>query len=67
MKPSAEILVKLCEALGRSPDYMFRPLRVVLPKVSFRKRKAFGEKDTAVLPSDGFFKGRFRNSQDVSG
>lgn len=49
MKPSGDVLVKLCEALGRSPDFMFRPTRVTLPKVSFRKREAFGEKNTAVL------------------
>lgn len=49
MKPTGEVLAKLCEALGRSPDFMFRPVRVSLDKVSFRKRKKFGQKDTEAL------------------
>lgn len=49
MKPSGEVLAKLCEVLGRTPDFMFRPVRVSLSNVSFRKRKAFSEKQTAAV------------------
>jgi len=49
MKPSGDVLAKLCDALDRSPDYFFRPVRLVLPPVSFRKRKKFREKAVTVL------------------
>jgi Zn-dependent peptidase ImmA (M78 family)/DNA-binding XRE family transcriptional regulator len=49
MKPSAEVLVALCSALGRTPDQMFRPVRATLSNVSFRKRKSFSEKQTSMV------------------
>lgn len=49
MKPSSEVLVALCKALGRSPDQMFRPLRASLSNVSFRKRKSYSAKQTSMV------------------
>ncbi|MBW7894131.1 MAG: helix-turn-helix domain-containing protein [Opitutaceae bacterium] len=49
MKPSSEVLVALCKALGRTPDQMFRPIRASLANVSFRKRKSFSEKQTSMV------------------
>lgn len=49
MKPSSEVLVALCNALGRTPDQMFRPVRASLTNVSFRKRKSFSEKQTSMV------------------
>src|SRR5271163_842002 len=49
MKPSGQVLAALCSALGVSPDALFRPTSIIVSKVSFRKQKAFGEKDTTAL------------------
>lgn len=49
MRPSGRALAALCSALGVSPDALFRPTSVVVSKVSFRKQKAFGEKNAAAL------------------
>jgi Zn-dependent peptidase ImmA (M78 family)/DNA-binding XRE family transcriptional regulator len=49
VKPSGEILASLCAALGVPPEFMFRPQRVSVDNVSFRKRKSFNEKATATL------------------
>jgi len=49
IKPSTEILVSLCKALGRTPDQMFRPVRATLSNVSFRKRKSYSEKQTRMV------------------
>lgn len=49
MKPSGEVVSALCSALGVSPDALFRTRTVNVAKVSFRKRKTFGEKEAAAL------------------
>lgn len=49
MKPSSEMLVALCKALGRTPDQMFRPVRASLSNVSFRKRKSYSAKQTDMV------------------
>jgi Zn-dependent peptidase ImmA (M78 family)/DNA-binding XRE family transcriptional regulator len=49
IKPSSEVLVALCKTLGRTPDQMFRPVRVSLSNVSFRKRKSYSEKQTNMV------------------
>lgn len=49
MKPSGEVLAKLCAALDVAPDTLFRPTSVSISAVNFRKRKAFGEKETRML------------------
>lgn len=49
IKPSGEVLAKLCTALNVAPDLLFRPTSVSVGQVSFRKRKAFGEKQTSML------------------
>jgi Zn-dependent peptidase ImmA (M78 family) len=49
MRPSSDVLSGLCSALGQSPDFFFRPERVSVEKVSFRKRKSFGAKETDAL------------------
>lgn len=49
MKPSSEVLIALCKALGRTPDQMFRPVRASLSNVSFRKRKSYSEKQTSMV------------------
>lgn len=48
-KPSGDILASLCAALGVPPEFLFRPQRVSVEHVSFRKRKAFAEKATSSL------------------
>lgn len=48
-KPNGEVLGKLCTVLNVTPDFMFRPTLVTLDTVRFRKRKAFGAKQTAAL------------------
>jgi Zn-dependent peptidase ImmA (M78 family)/DNA-binding XRE family transcriptional regulator len=52
IKPSGELLAKLCSVLHVSPEYLYRPQRVSVDNVSFRKRNAFGEKATAALLED---------------
>ena len=49
MRPSSDVLSRLCSVLGQSPDFFFRPERVSIEKVSFRKRKTFGAKETEAL------------------
>lgn len=49
IRPSGEVLAQLCNALDVAPDLLFRPTAVSVGQVSFRKRKAFGEKQTAML------------------
>ncbi len=49
MKPSGDVLSRLCMALDVSPDALFRPTSVSIGPVSFRKRKDFGEKQSAIL------------------
>jgi Zn-dependent peptidase ImmA (M78 family)/transcriptional regulator with XRE-family HTH domain len=49
MRPSSDVLTRLCSALGQPPDFFFRPERVSVEKVSFRKRKSFGAKETEAL------------------
>ncbi|MEY2878096.1 MAG: hypothetical protein RLZZ15_476 [Verrucomicrobiota bacterium] len=49
VKPSGQILASLCAALGVPPEFLYRPLRVSVDNVSFRKRKAFGEQATAMV------------------
>jgi Zn-dependent peptidase ImmA (M78 family)/DNA-binding Xre family transcriptional regulator len=49
VKPSGEILAKLCSALEVSPEFFFRPVRVSLDAVSFRKRKSFNENAKSAL------------------
>lgn len=48
-KPSGEILASLCAALGVPPEFLYRPQRVSVDNVSFRKRKAFGEQAIAIV------------------
>ncbi len=49
IKPSGEILAKLCSALTVPPEFFYRPQRVSVDNVSFRKRKSFDEKATSAL------------------
>lgn len=49
MRPSSDVLSHLCEALDQPADFFFRPERVSVEKVSFRKQKAFGAKETQSL------------------
>lgn len=49
VKPSGEILARLCAALGVPPEFLYRPQRVSVDNVSFRKRRAFGEQATAMV------------------
>ena len=39
MKPSSGVLISLSEALGRNPDFFFRPLTVSFSGLEFRKLK----------------------------
>lgn len=41
VKPSGDILASLCAALGVPPEMLYRPQRVSVDSVSFRKRKSF--------------------------
>ncbi len=49
MRPSGEVLAKLCSALGIAPDTLFRPTSVSVGNLNFRKKKAFGEKQARML------------------
>lgn len=49
VKASGDLVASLCAALQVPPDFLFRPIRVQLENVSFRKRKSFGAKATDAL------------------
>lgn len=49
MRPSPEVLGALCETLGVDEDFFYRPVRVPLGRVSFRKRSSLGVKAEAAL------------------
>lgn len=38
MLPSSDVLIQLADALDRSPDFFFRPLRVSLEGIEFRRK-----------------------------
>lgn len=42
MQPSSTVLIALSRALSQSPDFFFRPFRLALSGVRFRKKSLFG-------------------------
>lgn len=42
MQPSSGVLIALSQALSQSPDFFFRPFRLELTSVRFRKKSALG-------------------------
>lgn len=45
MMPGSDILGKLADVLGQSPDFFFRPFTLRLKRIRFRKRVKLGTKD----------------------
>ena len=52
MQPSSTVLVALAQGLSQSPDFFFRPFRLKLSGVRFRKRSSLGR------PAEKAFLGR---------
>ena len=42
MQPSSSVLIAISQALSQSPDFFFRPFRLELSRVRFRKKSLLG-------------------------
>ncbi|MGI8603077.1 MAG: helix-turn-helix domain-containing protein [Verrucomicrobiales bacterium] len=66
MMPDSEVLVALCAALGRKPDFFFREGTVKLEAVEFRKRASLGAKAlTALRESAADFFERYQEIEEL--
>ena len=66
MMPDSEVLVALCDALGRKPDFFFREGTVKLEAVEFRKRASLGAKAlTALRASATDFFERYQEIEEL--
>lgn len=66
MMPDSKVLVALCEALGRKPDFFFRERTVELEEIEFRKRASLGAKPLAAIreAATDFFE-RYREVEEL--
>ncbi|MBM3878170.1 MAG: ImmA/IrrE family metallo-endopeptidase [Verrucomicrobia bacterium] len=66
MMPDSEVLVALCDALGRKPDFFFRDSTVKLEAIEFRKRASLGAKPLeAIRESAKDFFERYREIEEL--
>lgn len=49
MMPGSDLICRLADALGRSPDFFFRPFTLQLKDVKFRKRTRLGAKEQEAI------------------
>lgn len=66
MMPDSAVLIALCNALGRKPDFFFREGTVHLEAIEFRKQAALGAKAlTALRESAVDFFERYQEIEDL--
>ena len=68
MSPSSTVLIALADALGQSPDFFFRPFRLALTDVRFRKKSRLGATDErAFLEQARNYFERYREIEELVG
>lgn len=66
MMPDSKVLVVLCDALGRKPDFFFRESTVKLETIEFRKRASLGAKPLAAIRESATdFLERYREIEEL--
>lgn len=68
MMPGSNVLVALSEALAQPADFFFRPFKVELRDIRFRKKSRLGTgKANAAVEEAADFYERFREAEELSG